>query len=204
MRLFSPVHLAFLTLAAGLAVSGPAAAQVHWDAGAQVGVVQRLETGLSAGAPGPIPGPVGELHAHVAIVPMLRVGPYVSYDISPFPPSAEVPARQIAEGGVRAKFAPPLLTGSWHLWALLGIGYAYAYLPSHGANGVSVAGVEGTILDLPVGIGVGYRMRGPRDPWELTAELAGRVGLAFFGAMYSDAPRDSFALSLSVGVSLEE
>jgi hypothetical protein len=51
----------------------------------------------------------------------------------------------------------------------------------------------------------------PHGPF--TAEVAGRVGLAFTGAMYdpqergcntSNPGRDSFAVSLSTGVSLEK
>jgi hypothetical protein len=213
MRVLSAARPASLALAVTLIASvasvasreGEAQAQVHWDVGAQVGVMQRVQTGGSGDSPGPIPGPVGEIHAHVAVVPMLRVGPYLAHDLAPYAPSADLPARQITEGGLRAKLAPPLLSGPWHLWALLGLGYARAYWPSHTVGGgASVGGIEGDILDLPVGVGVGYRLRGPRDPWEVTAELGGRVGLAFFGAMYSDAPRDSFALSLTLGVSLQE
>ena len=199
-----PRRLAALLATAWVIVPREGEAQVHWDVGAQIGAMQRLQTGSGGSAPGPIPGPVGEAHAHVAVVPMLRLGPYLSHDISPYSPSAGVPARQITEGGFRAKIAPPILAGSWHLWAVLGLGYARAYWPSHSRGAEHVGGVEGGILNLPVGLGVGYRMRGPRDPWELTSELGARVGLAFFGAMYSDAPRDSFALSLSVGVSLQE
>jgi hypothetical protein len=204
MLALSPARSAALVVAASLLAGRAGEAQVRWDVGAQVGVMQRLQTGAGPDSLRPIPGPVGEIHAHVAVVPMLRLGPYLAHDIAPFSPSDAVPARQITEAGLRAKFAPPVLTGSWHLWALLGLGYARAYWPSHSVAGEGVGGVEGGILDLPVGLGVGYRLRGPRDPWELTAELAGHVGLAFVGAMYSDAPRDSFALSLSVGVSLQE
>lgn len=184
----------------------PLLAQVHWDVGAQVGAAQRIQTGPGAGVASPVPGPVVEAHAHVALVPMLRLGPYLSYDVSPYAPSDGVPAREIGEAGIRAKVAPPLLGGSWHLWGLLGLGYAVAYWPSHAQGPAHVAGpgIEGDYLDLPVGVGVGYRVRGPSDPVELTAELATRVGLAFFGEMYSDAPRDSIALTLSVGLSLQE
>lgn len=166
--------------------------------------MERVQTGGPGGGGPPIPGPMGEIHAHVAIVPMLRLGPYATYDVSPYAPSDQVPARQVVEGGLRAKVSPPLLTGSWHLSGVVGLGYAYATWPSHSTGAESFGPLAGTFLDLPVGIGVGYRIRGPRDPWELTAELGARVGVAFFGALYSDAPRDSFALGLSVGVSLQE
>lgn len=178
--------------------SRPASAQVHWDAGAELGVAERLTTGRDRNASAPTPGPVGELHAHVALVPMVRVGGYVAYDISPVP---GLPAREVVEAGLRAKLTPPLLSGPWRDWLFLGIGYARAY----------AAGAAGGILDLPVGVGIGCKVR---RPWEIFAELEGRVGLAFTGALYrggeagpSPAPyggHDSFAVSLSLGVSWDE
>lgn len=181
-----------------------AGAQLHWDVGAQAGVIQRVQTGASAGAPTPSPGPVGELHGHVAVIPMLRAGPYVAFDVAPLTGPGDPPPRSFLEGGLRAKLSPPILSGPWRIWALLGLGYAWVDWPSHEQSGTSVAGLQGTLLDLPLGVGAGYRVRGPRDPWEITAELGARVGLAFFGPLYSDGARDSFALSLSVGVSLDE
>jgi hypothetical protein len=136
---------------------------------------------------------------------MVRIGAYVSHDISPID---SIPARQITEGGLRAKVAPPLLGGPWHTWAVLGVGVGHAYEPSHSVPGPSgpttVGGIEGGILDFPVALGLGYRVRGPRDPWEISTELGCRFGAAFFGAMYDGGPRDSFALSLTVGVTLDE
>jgi hypothetical protein len=74
-----------------------------------------------------------------------------------------------------------------------------------------VAGAAGGILDLPFGAGIGVRLR---RPWVFTVELMGRAGLAFTGAMYdpgrcgctpsSYVGRDSFAVALTVGVSLEQ
>jgi len=167
---------------------------VHWDAGVELGAAYRLTTGQSAGVPAPIPGPAGELHAHVALVPMVRVGGYLAFDVSPVP---GFPVREIAEAGLRAKLSPPLLSGAWRDWLFVGVGYARAF----------AAGEGGGFLDLPVGVGIGYRLR---RPWELFAELEGRVGLAFAGPLYDkSAPgpyegHDSFALSLCVGVSWDE
>jgi hypothetical protein len=201
LRRFLPVLTAVV---APLLSAADARAQLHWDVGAQAGVMQRVQTGAGAGAPSPGPGPAGELHGHVAVIPMLRAGPYVAFDVEPLSGPGGPPPRTFLEGGLRAKLAPPILTGSWRLWALLGLGYAWVDWPGHEESGASVAGLQGTLLDLPVGIGVGYRVRGPHDPWEITAELGARVGLAYFGPLYSDGARDSFALSLSVGVSLDE
>ncbi|MGO9833491.1 MAG: hypothetical protein ACLP1X_04685 [Polyangiaceae bacterium] len=209
-----PRHRAIAgSLALGmLAVTFPAAAQVRWDVGAEVGAMDRLTTGRDAIAPSPTPGPTGELQAHVALIPMVRIGGYLAFDVSPVP---GLPAREIAEGGVRVKVSPPLFSGPWRGWAFLGLGYARAYEPGHEvtvpgsvpAARILVGGAGGGILDLPIGVGIGYRLR---RPWEIFAELESRIGLAFSGPLYartSDEPyggQDSFAVSLSVGVSWDE
>src|SRR5580692_1726346 len=83
-----------------LAQSRQALAQVHWDVGVELGVMDRLTTGRDLTASTPTPGPTGEVHAHVALVPMVRVGAYVAEDISPLP---GLPPREITEAGLRAK-----------------------------------------------------------------------------------------------------
>ncbi len=181
--------------------------------------MQRITPDRAPGLPLPQAGPVGELHAHVALVPMLRLGPYVSHDISPG--SGGAPDRQTTEAGLRVKLTPPLLPRPWRTWAFLGFGYARSYRPSHGVDVAAssvpgdategeVGGVEGDFVDTAFGVGIGTRVRGP---WMFFAELAGRAGLVFWGAMYENAPcaclrdpypgHDSFAASLSVGVSLD-
>lgn len=186
-------------------------AQVHWDFGAEVGVMQRVTPDRAPGSPLPEPGPVGELHAHVALLPMLRLGPYLAHDIS-----LGATDRQTTEAGLRAKLTPPLLPRPWRTWTFLGLGYARSYRPSHvlepmpGEPGGEVGGVEGSFIDADFGIGIGTRARGA---WGVFAELAARAGFLFWGAMYDRAPctcvqdpypgHDSFAASLSVGVSLD-
>ena len=186
-----------------------AAAQVRWDAGADVGVMQRVTTGAAPLAPSPEPGPVGELRAHIAILPMLRMGPYLAHEIAPL--SAGAP-REITDAGLRAKVSPPLLALPWRSWLFVGVGYARAYEPSHhlggAAGGTFVQGEGGGFLETRVGVGLGYRLD---RRWELFAELGGRIGLLFAGSMYDPAGcgcgepyegKDSFALSLSLGLSL--
>jgi hypothetical protein len=143
---------------------------------------------------------------------MVRLGPYLAHDVAP-----GVADRQTTEVGLRVKLTPPLVRLPWRAWGFLGSGYARTYLPSHflapggaGAPGGEVGGVEGGILDATFGLGLGWKLRAP---WWLFAELAGRAGLLFSGPMYDRAPcaclrdpypgHDSFAASLSVGVSLE-
>jgi hypothetical protein len=187
----------------------PAAAQLHWDAAAEVGAMQRLRTGAGPGGGSDEPGPVGEVNFHLALLPMVRIGPYLTHDISPV---SGAPSRQTTEGGLRAKFSPPLLPTPWRSWTFLGAGYARAYEPSHHvpATGDFAPGAGGGILDLRLGFGLGYRLN---HPWELFTELGGRFGLAFAGSLYQSGEcscgqpyvgKDSFALSLSLGLSLNQ
>jgi hypothetical protein len=181
---------------------------VHWDVGVQLGVRQRVPDGREGAAPGP--SPMGELQAHVALLPMIRIGPYLTHDVSL---SSIAPNRQTTEAGFNLKLTPPLLSAPWHGWAFVGLGYARAYAPSHPVTAGSgvIPGTEGTALDTSIGIGIGARIRGP---WVVFAELAGRIGLLFGGAMYNREPcqclrdpypgRDLFAASLALGLSLEE
>jgi hypothetical protein len=178
--------------------------------------MQRIPAAAGSAAPRPEPGPVAEVHGHVALLPMVRVGAYASEDLS------EVmgrPPRHFTEAGFRVKVTPPVIAAPWRVWAFAGLGYTGSYQPSYRASPVDVsasgaasrvAGAAGGILDLPFGAGVGVRVR---RPWVFTVELMGRVGLAFTGAMYdpdrcgcvaSYVGRDSFAVALSVGVTLEQ
>jgi hypothetical protein len=201
--------LRLATLAMLAIVPRSAAAQVHWDMGGEVGVMQRLTTRGDPGAPAPRPGPVGELYAHVALLPMIRLGPYFTHDISPL---SGAPSRQISAAGVRIKLSPPLLKGAWQTWAFSGVGYARTYEPSHRlvATDAFVPGAGGGLLDLRLGLGLGYRLS---RPWVLFVELGGRFGIALTGSMYERGAcgcgepyvgEDSFALSLSVGLSLNQ
>jgi hypothetical protein len=190
--------------------------------GLQAGVMQRVATGRDPGAPSPEPGPVAELDAHVAVLPLLRIGPYLGYGITPL--SKAVPLRQDAAAGLRAKLTPPILPLPWRTWAFAGVGYAVTYERSHVAPlpfqqggstvqvapGTEVPGQGGGSLEGRLGVGLGYRLG---RPWELFAELGARVGLVFFGSVYDRgacgcdaafAGKDSFALSLTLGLSLNQ
>jgi hypothetical protein len=167
--------------------------------------MQRFTTGASPGSASPVPGPVGELRAHVALIPMLRLGPYLGHEIAPLTAG---PAREITDFGLRGKLSPPLLALPWKTWLFLGVGYARAYEPSHQVGGAFIQGEAGGFLEMRVGLGLGYRVD---RRWELFAELGSRIGLVFAGSMYDPAGcgcgepyegKDSFALSLSLGLSL--
>jgi hypothetical protein len=184
-----------------LAVSG-ASAQVHWDAGAEAGVTKRFTAG-GEGAPAPGLGPSLELTGHVALLPMVRLGVYLGSDLSPAAPDG---LRSFWDGGLHLRLSPPLVPWPWRTWLATGFGYAFAdNLGSHAPGGM---------LEVPVGLGVGRKVS--RHAM-LFVELGGRVGFGFYGRMYDRAAtetagetpgayvgKDTFALSLSVGLSLEE
>jgi hypothetical protein len=221
--------LALLLAGAALFVARGARAQVRWDLGAQAGVMQRLRTGSDVAAPGPEPGPAFGVQGHLAVVPMVRVGLYASGDFSP---TSDRGTRSFWEGGLHVKFTPPLLPAPWRTWVFAGFGYAYTYKTSYhhpetDPNGhpvdVAYDSTHGGMLDIPAGVGLGYKLQGLSVPCVLFAELGGRFGVGFFGPMYdsSNTPgglapnsalsyaepfmgQDSFALSVSVGLSLDE
>ena len=146
--------------------------------------MQRIATGRDTGGASREPGPVAELHAHLAVMPMLRVGPYVEHDIGPL---SGAPLRQFTEAGLRAKLSPPLLAAPWKTWGFIGLGYARAYEPSHlversqGSLSGYAPGQGGGLLEARIGVGLGYRLgRG----WEAFLELDGRVGVIFSGSLY--------------------
>lgn len=192
-----------MTLAASTA-----RAQVRWDVGADAGVSKRFTTGGAAGAPSPDFGPAVDVKAHVALLPMVRVGVYLSEDLSPLPDRL----RSFSAGGVEARVSPPLLAAPWRTWLFAGFGFAYAYDPGEHA--------PGQLFEVPVGLGLGAHVS--RHAL-LFAELGGRFGFGFYGPMYEAAPagtatssgnagaagvpyvgHDAVALALTVGLSLEE
>ena len=214
----SLVALGAAAVAAGLVVPSPARAQVNSDLGLSVGGSKRFTTGAEAGNPGF--GPVFQLQGHLAIFPMVRVGLYAAADISPM---SGFGGRQFYVGGLHIKLTPPLLSAPWKTYAFTGFGAGYARQDSYPGPGLALSGqpvtvpydsTDGALFEVPVGVGLAYRMRAP---WEVFVELAGRFGVAFLGRLYdpnntaqSNQPggpsgpflgQDTVALTLSAGVS---
>ncbi len=216
---------ACLPASAALAVglqAAPAAAQVNKDLGLSVGAMKRFTTGAETSDEGF--GPVAQLQAHVALFPMIRAGLYVAYDHNSIPNAGQ---RNYVTGGLHLKLTPPLLSSPWKLYFAAGFGGGYAEADSYvGPTGASppttpYGQLTGGLLEVPLAIGLARKLSGP---WELFVELGGRFGVAFFGGIYdtentaqasttipnSQLPsagytgQDSFALSLSVGVSLSD
>lgn len=218
---------ALLALLVALLVPRAASAQLHWDASVQVGAMKRVLVERPPGSDDAGIGPVGQLTAHVALMPLLHVGGYLSHDISPLPGDAA--PRNTTAGGLRAKAAFPL-SSRVRAWGFLGFGYAGVYAQSYdrtlelrtggGAStrrDVHIEGAGGSYFDLPFGIGASYKLR---KPWELCAELGARVGFGHTGSVYEDpGPQvkspgipdqnvlpsglDRFAVGLTAGVMLD-
>jgi hypothetical protein len=199
----SVVALAAVTaLSAGaalLALPREARAQLRWDVGVHAGVTKRFTGGGDSSAPAPGFGPSFGVQAHVALVPMVRLGGYFEGDVSPASPEAP---RAFWAGGLHARFMPPLLGGPWRTWLSVGFGYADAYSYERHTGG--------GLLEVPLGLGLGRKIGGP---WLLYAEVGPRFCFAALGTMYADpgdpraAPflgQDSFAVGVSVGLSLEQ
>lgn len=177
---------------AGLLVSTEVSAQVHADASAQVGVSKHF---LTSAYSQPTFGPTATVAAHVALIPLLRLGAYAMADLVPVDSE---PVRRYYGAGLRAKLQAPWLFGRVHMWGFAGIGYVGVYGPSEsrtlsvqrvgdlqgeptGPTQFSVGGSGGHYLEVPFGVGLGVRLR---KPWELVFELGGRVGFGFAGSLY--------------------
>jgi hypothetical protein len=228
-RARSPATVAAVAALATLAVvacPSPAHAQVHWDASAGVGVMKRTLGGRPAGGDDAGFGPTGQLTAHVALLPLVRLGAYFGHDISPV--GGVTSARDLTFGGLRAKVMSPWPRGKLRAWLFVGFGYAGVYARSTAAPRVfpgppgapsvtsdaTVQGAGGSFFEVPFGLGASYKFR---KPWELCAELGLRTGFGHTGSAYGDpgpevksagradenAPptgKDRFAVGLTLGV----
>jgi hypothetical protein len=225
------VHLARPSIALAIAalvllVPARAWAQLHFDVGAEAGASKRFFTDRPSGGPDAGYGATFEVHGHVAILPLLRAGVYVTHDVAPVTGLA---AREVTSAGLRVKVVPPLLPRPWRTWLFAGFGYAGVYAPGYetvyaGAAGaptaVNVSASGGSYFEVPAGLGIGYRLR----RWvELTGELGARVGFGFRGSVYGEdggraalaqdgtGPQvrigkpgdDSLCVALSLGVSFD-
>jgi hypothetical protein len=198
--------------------AGRASAQLHWDASARAGVAKRFFT--SGGTEAPQFGPAFSVDAHVALVPLVRLGLYAAHDIATVENDA---TRYTTAGGARVKVFVPTLGGPLRVWGFVGAGYARTLTPDGRAThigsltqpmpgqplpvAVGVSPRSGGFLEVPVGLGASWALR---KPWVLTAELGGRFGALFHGDVYRGdvgpmvpAGRDAAAVMLVVGVGID-
>jgi hypothetical protein len=222
-----PPVLVFASMlaAAGVFAAPRASAQLHWDVGVQGGVMKRVLVARPSSVSDAGFGPVGELHAHVALLPMLRTGAYFAFDSSPQAPEA---ARRFLAFGFRARLSPPWPRDPWRGWIFLGFGYAAASssayettLPLANPGGVpsptkvNVDEADGSLFEIPFGVGAAYTFF---KPFAATVELGNRFGFGHGQDLYrgraGSAPgfprfvldplgKDFYAISLSLGIMAE-
>lgn len=209
------------------AFATPAAAQVHWDAGAQVGVMKRFLGGGATKDAGF--GPMGQLEGHVALLPLVRVGAYFGHDISPMPDP--IGTRDYTWFGLHIKLMSPVPRGDFRMWLYTGFGYSLVYARSYpltvqlpGVSGGPSKPADGTVqgsgggnFQVPLGIGASYKLRKELD---LFGAFGAQFGFGFSGSTYEDPgpqlkiagrPDDNalpagtvpFTLGLAVGVLLD-
>lgn len=206
-----------------LLVAREAAAQLHGDVGVNVGAMDRVRSG-GIGSGGV--GPVAEIEAHLALLPLLRVGVYASHDWAPN--SIDGAAWQVTSAGLHLKGLLPFVRGAFRAWIFAGAGYAGVYAPSYdytfdfgdqaGPRHTYATGAGGSFFEVPLGIGVGWKFV---KPWMLVAQLGARIDFGFVGSIYDDQPgrtvipdggpvayigvvgRDWVAPFLTVGIALD-
>ncbi len=184
-----------LLVASGLLLGRPAAAQLHWDASAQAGVMKRVLANRPDGAPDAGFGPVVQLQGHVALFPLVRLGAYFGHDISPM--GGDLSARDLTWGGIRAKLMSPFPRGAFRAWLFAGFGFEGVYARSTLRPGLQIQGAGGHFLEVPFGLGTSYTFR---KPYALCAELGMRTGFAHAGSAYEPPARQSSAVGTAPGV----
>ena len=168
---------------ATLGAARDAQSQLRGDLGAYGGVSQRVISHPAGGAA--VAGPIVGLEGHLALMPMLRAGAYLHGELAPTDDA--VATKKMLAGGLRFKFVPPWPRGDFRAWLGAGLGYVGAssaqYSQQLQAGTVSVDAAGGGYVEVPVALGVSYRVQ---RPLVLFAELTTRFGFAFGGSLYGD------------------
>ncbi len=181
--------------------AGTAQAQLHWDASAQAGPVKRWLADKPSGGDDATFGGEARVATHVALLPLVRVGAYGTFDVT----GDGDATRFLAGGGLRAKVFAPLPAGSFRAWLFAGFGLLGAWSPAYTSRftvqrpldvvpstvEAEAAKASGRLFEIPVGAGVSWKVWGP---YSFTAELGLRVGVAHAGPLY-EAPGRSLSLS---------
>ena len=172
---------------------------VHWDVSLQAGVMQRW-TDRNTPSVHPLPGPSGQLAAHVALLPLVHVGGYFGADVSPYEGGG---LRNFEYGGLHTKVVLPFLPKSMRLWVTLGFGVGRRYESSfRAANGSGTQRFfgpdEAAFLEVPLGVGASYKFW---PGWSVFGELGGRVLMA--GSSGDATSDDRFGVGLSIGIILD-
>jgi hypothetical protein len=165
-------------------------AQAHWDLGAETAIEKRFLRDLPPEGTGDAGfGPLVRVTGHVAFFPLLRVGLYGAFELSPV---SGGPLRTQVSGGLDLRLTPPLPLGlrDFRPFLFFGAGYMRTFTPG---SALKIAGAEvttkaasGGCLDVPLGLGATYRVR---KPFEIGAVLGTRFAALCSGDTYPDAPK---------------
>jgi hypothetical protein len=193
----SPQRLAFfagvLSAFAVASYARPSLADgVHYDIGFGVGPAKRFLSNKGDTGDDAALGGRAQLHADVAVLPLLRLGLYAGFELSP-PPTGNV--REMFPFGFQAKVTPPIESDRFKVYGFLGFGYDAVYTHSFSAivpvqnaaamqipTPVRFDGVSGSFFEVPFGVGGSYRLR---KPWELFLELRATAGIGFGATLYN-------------------
>jgi len=167
----------------------PAYAQVHYDLGALASFQQRFLANAPTGVGGVAEGGGLTLDGHVAIFPLLRVGGWVTGEVSE--PLGGTSVRGLGSFGLRVKLVPPWPRGVWRVWLATGFGY----------TGVVADAAGGGFFEVPVILGASYRIR---KPMVFLMELGTPLGFGFWGSYYDGrAGTDVVSVTLSLGIGVD-
>jgi hypothetical protein len=166
---------------------------VRWDAEIAEGADVRVLTSRPAGEAASGAGPSLDLSAHVALVPLVRIGVYAHHD-------ASTEGQSLSSAGLDVRVLFPWLSGGLRGYVHAGVGEALAVAPAHAlVGGAFVSAASGSLTEVPFAVGLTYRV----DPglW-LSLEAGARLGFAFGGAAYGSgsAGDDALAVFLDAGV----
>jgi hypothetical protein len=179
---------AVLLLCGVVLVAGPARAQVRYDLGALASFQQRFLANVPTGGSALAEGGALTLDGHVAIFPLLRVGAWVTGEVSK--PLDAREARELVSSGLRVKIVPPWPRGVWRAWFATGFGY----------TGVITDAAGGGFFEVPIIVGASYRIR---KPVVFLMELGTRLGFGFWGSYYAGGATDVVSVALSVGIGVD-
>jgi hypothetical protein len=145
-------------------------------------------------AKNPDAGPTLVLSGHLAVLPLLRGGVYVSHDFSPI---SGADLREITAFGLSFRVFSPWPRNALRPWLGVGLGYAVAYAPGYSVTAMGagpspvtelVSGTAGGFFEAPLGLGGSVRLS-PR--FELIGDVGVRIGFGFGGSMYNRGPNVS-------------
>lgn len=171
---FVRIAAALALVAALLTVVSPSYAQLRWDVGARIGASKRYLSSQPPGNPDGDAGPAAELTLHTALLPLLRVGPVVSAEVSPVYGRA---TRRHYGVGLEARLFAPLPWPKLRPFAYVGVRGVLARQPQTEMHGAG----SGGYLSIPFGVGASvFVVKSLR----FVATFGGNGGLLHGGALY--------------------